>query len=481
MSELSRRQFVAGGAALGATAALGGPLLLRSAGARAAPPTAPRLSYGPDARRSMWLSWSTLGSVSGQVAELGVDDTYGHPLAIETRTVAGYDVQYHHALVAGLEPGTTYQWRLRHDGAEPVAGSLVTAAPDRVPFRFVAFGDQGAGGVAESVGTVIAALRPAPALAFLVGDLSYASKTGAVLPSVPGVTALDDTVWDAWLDVASTAGAASFPWLGGVGNHEIEDGRGELGYDGYLARVALPGNGPDGVPTAWTARYGNVAFVNLDGNDASFEITRNLGWTGGAQDAWLDGTLAGLRADPSIDWIVVGFHHCAYCTNAVHASDGGVRARWEPLFDRHRVDLVVNGHNHCYERSHPIRAGAPVHEVSAGDQYDSALGTTYLTAGGGGQQGYPTFLAPASYVSVAGGVRLPELAPWSAYRFPSNSVVYADVGPGEPGGATTMTVVALDAAGAELERVTLVRARQAAPLAAVGVSPPLVGSSGPRH
>ena len=433
----------------------------------------------------MWLSWSTPGAVTGAVAELGRDDTFGASLPIETRVVAGYDgLRYHHALVEGLDPATTYHWRLRHDGAEPVTGSFATAASERVPFRFVTFGDQGAGGPAQAVGSVIAGLDPAPVLAFLVGDLSYASTTGGTLPEIPGVFDLDNTVWDEWLALASRSGAASFPWLGGVGNHEIEGGQGELGYDGYLARVALPGNGPSGVPTAWTSRHGNVAFVNLDGNDVSYEIAVNHGWTGGAQDTWLDTTLAGLRADPAIDWIVVGFHHCAYCTNAVHASEGGVRERWVPLFDRYQVDLVVNGHNHCYERSHPMRGGAPVAEIGGGGQVDAASGTTYITAGGGGQTGYPTFLAPLSTVTVAGGHRLPEVVDWSAYRYISNSIAYADVDPGEPGGTTTMTVVALDTAGAELERVTLVRARAAAtpavgPAGPAAGSPSAVGASAP--
>jgi hypothetical protein len=235
------------------------------------------------------------------------------------------------------------------------------------------------------------------------------------------------------------------------------------------------------VPTAWTSRYANVAFVNLDANDASFEIPVNRGWTGGGQDAWLDATLAGLREDPAIDWIVVGFHHCAYCSNVLHGSDDGVRRRWVPLFDRHQVDLVVNGHNHCYERSHPLRGGAPVAEVGAGGRIDATAGTTYVTAGGGGQTNYPTFLSPVSTVTDERGLRIPELASWSAFRSIANSLAYVDVDPGEAGGTTTLTLVATDAAGAQLERVTLVRPRVAAPTATTvppAPAPPAAGSGG---
>ena len=229
-----------------------------------------------------------------------------------------------------------------------------------MPFTFVAFGDQGDGAEAAAVDASIR--RIAPDVVFVVGDLSYASKTGGLTPNLPELIppTVDHAVWDRWLGLVSGAGGAATPWLAGVGNHEMEDGQGELGYDGYLARVPLPGNGPKGVPTAWTARHGNVAFVNLDANDVSYEIARNRGWTGGAQTAWLGRTLAALRTDPTIDWIVAGFHHCAYCSNAVHGSDGGVRDAWGALFDEHQVDLVVNGHNHCYERAHPVRGGEVV-------------------------------------------------------------------------------------------------------------------------
>ena len=104
-------------------------------------------------------------------------------------------------------------------------------------------------------------------------------------------------------------------------------------------------------------RWGSVAFVALDANDVSYEITRNQGYTAGAQQAWVGPTLAALRADPAIDFIVVGFHHCMYCTNTVHASDGGVRDAWLAFFDEHGVDLVINGHNHSYERTHALRGG----------------------------------------------------------------------------------------------------------------------------
>jgi len=173
--------------------------------------------------------------------------------------------------------------------------------------------------------------------------------------------------------------------------------------------------------------------VAADANDVSREITRNNGVGGGGQHGWLERTLAGLRADPAVDWIVVGFHHCAYCTNTLHGSDGGVR-RWVPLFDRYGVDLVINGHNHCYERTHPLRAGVPVAEVASGATWGAANGVTYLCAGGGGGQTFPMSAAPMSTVTIDGGLRVPEPAPWSAARYNDHSLLLVDVDPGQGAG-----------------------------------------------
>ena len=242
-----------------------------------------------------------------------------------------------------------------------------------------------------------------------------------------------------------------------VGNHEMEAGNGELGYAGYLDRFELPGNGVKGAPVTYSFEYGNVGFVALDGNDASYEIARNADYLGSAQDRWLKRRLAALRANPDIDFIVVGFHNCMYCTNLVHGSDGGNRSRWEPMFDQYSVDLVVNGHNHTYERTHPVRAGVPVVEAPAGATVDSSVGTTYVTAGGAGQTEYPTGGLPLSYVTVEGGIRVPEATTWSAYSNPTHSIAFVDAAPRTASGPPRLSLVALSTDGTVLDRVTLTR------------------------
>jgi 3',5'-cyclic AMP phosphodiesterase CpdA len=57
-----------------------------------------------------------------------------------------------------------------------------------------------------------------------------------------------------------------------------------------------------------------------------------------------------------VDWIVVQMHQCALSSSQTgNGSDLGIRQEWLDLFDRFEVDLVLNGHDHDYERSFPVR------------------------------------------------------------------------------------------------------------------------------
>ena len=60
-----------------------------------------------------------------------------------------------------------------------------------------------------------------------------------------------------------------------------------------------------------------------------------------------------MRADPGVDFDRRVLPPLRLRDDEAHASDGGVRAALAPLFDEFSVDLVVQGHNHQYERTEP--------------------------------------------------------------------------------------------------------------------------------
>jgi 3',5'-cyclic AMP phosphodiesterase CpdA len=101
--------------------------------------------------------------------------------------------------------------------------------------------------------------------------------------------------------------------------------------------------------------------------------------------------LAPARGDDDVDWIVVCMHQVAISTvDKFNGADLGIREEWVPLFDKYGVDLVVCGHEHHYERSHPIRGReqnatlTPVPVATATDVIDTTKGTVHMVIGGGG-------------------------------------------------------------------------------------------------
>jgi hypothetical protein len=293
-----------------------------------------------------------------------------------------------------------------------------------------------------------------PRLQLISGDLCYADSSGQ-----GGVgDVYDARLWDRWLGQNETV-ASRVPFMCAVGNHEMEPGFGVHGYAGVLARAPIGGSSPITVPVASTYRVGNVAFIALDSNDVSYEIPANRKWTAGAQTTWLNTTLAGYRsAGSGVDFIVAYMHAAPYSTSSAHASEGGIREAWVPLFDRYQVDLVISGHNHCYERTRPLRAGLAV--GSGLGSLDGRSGTTYITAGGGGQASYEKFIPDArTRVFTAAGLQV-ESAPWSlpSTRTATHAVVCADVTPATKiGQSTTLRVRAVAAGNVVLDEITIVR------------------------
>jgi 3',5'-cyclic AMP phosphodiesterase CpdA len=52
-------------------------------------------------------------------------------------------------------------------------------------------------------------------------------------------------------------------------------------------------------------------------------------------------------------WKIVFFHHPLYSSSRTHGSQLKLRAALEPLFIQYNVSLVLNGHDHAYERIKP--------------------------------------------------------------------------------------------------------------------------------
>jgi hypothetical protein len=70
---------------------------------------------------------------------------------------------------------------------------------------------------------------------------------------------------------------------------------------------------------------------------------------------FVDRDLTKASKDPNVDWLIVYFHKPAYTTASYDTRKAAsLRDTYHPLFDTYGVDLVLQAHNHKYERTYPL-------------------------------------------------------------------------------------------------------------------------------
>jgi hypothetical protein len=235
--------------------------------------------------------------------------------------------------------------------------------------RFIAFGDSGVGSSEQ--------IQLAQRMANDTFDLSL--HTGDVAYGVPeGIGAGSYQQFEDWVFGVYKVWMPSRPFFPSIGNHD-DEANAALPYRNVFV---LPENGANGTYPSHSERYysfdyGPVHFIALDTETAFLDPAQRQ-----VQLAWLEADLAAT----SQPWKVVYFHRPPYSSGAEHGSSLDVRAAFSPIFEKHGVQLVLNGHDHDYERTVPLRQFV---------QNGSAV--TYIVTGGGGaplyQVGRDTFTA----------------------------------------------------------------------------------------
>jgi PKD repeat protein len=224
-----------------------------------------------------------------------------------------------------------------------VVTSLLTglpAAPAESSVTFVAAGDYSASSAASTVLTRMG--QEASDLALAVGDLSY------------GPTGQEQ----AWCDFVTARVGAGFPFQLVAGNHES---KGDLNGNINDFSSCLPNQLPGAVGTYGRQYYVDVPKANplirfvmispsLTFPDGTWDYS-----AGTARYTWTANTIDAARA-AGIPWVVVGMHKPCISVG-VYACEPG-----PDLFNLlvgKRVDLVLTGHEHMYQRTKQLAlAGA---------------------------------------------------------------------------------------------------------------------------
>jgi 3',5'-cyclic AMP phosphodiesterase CpdA len=111
----------------------------------------------------------------------------------------------------------------------------------------------------------------------------------------------------------------------------------------------------------------NVRFFSLDSN-----------YMDKAQLDWFENE---LKASGSA-WKIVYFHHPIYSSGEKHGSNIELRTAIEPVMVRNGVDVVLNGHEHFYERIKPQKGIHYFIVGSSGQLREGNIAKTALTEKG---------------------------------------------------------------------------------------------------
>ena len=255
----------------------------------------------------------------------------------------------HELRLDNLQPNAKYFYQVtcRADGAVPVASKLLTfttACDSAQAFSFTVIGDtQKNPAVTGKLAKLMWERRP-----------HFVLHMGDVVDNGPDRKEWTDELFKPCAELFSRV-----PLYPCIGNHEKNHAH-------YYQYFSLPP--PENY---YQFSYGNADFFSMDSNQPIFPGTK--------QYEWLDKALSASTAR----WKFCYHHHPCYTSDADDYGDTfkGNSALGElkvkaliPLYEKHKVDLAMNGHVHFYERTHPIKAG----------KVDRAGGVVYLTSGGGG-------------------------------------------------------------------------------------------------
>jgi Calcineurin-like phosphoesterase len=249
-------------------------------------------------------------------------------------------------LAAGCGPDAQERTAAQHPATgatrttPPTTAATATAAAGRsAPVRsgFVIFGDFGGGPAQRAVASAMSRWAAGHRVDALVttGDNVY--ERG------------EPQRFGAQLDRPYRQLRRTRPLWVTLGNHDEVAGHGAA----QLRHLGLP-------RLPYVKTLPGVQLLFLDGNRPDR-----------AQAAWLEARLA----RPGPRFRVVVFHQPAWSCST-HGSSREVDRWWVPVLERNRVALVLNGHDHNYQR------------------FVSTAGVNYVVTGGGGKQLYPVTRCP---------------------------------------------------------------------------------------
>jgi hypothetical protein len=305
---------------------------------------------------------------------------------VQTKPFGNTEVKVHRCEFTGLAPGTEYLLQIGTD--VQVCRFRTMPAKATNTFTWVSGGDCGTG--PHAVGTNVIAAKQEPYFALIGGDLGYDNGSSAK-------TAIQ-FLQNYSKHMIDPKGRL-IPMVTCPGNHEVRGGYKGKRHD---ATYYLP---------LFDGLYPETTYGALDFGDYLSLVLLDTGHVSpikGAQTDWLDSALSERAERPHL---FVANHVPAYPSFRSPAPSpiangvlgmfgikekvGGTgdenRKYWCPLFEKHRVDAVLEHHDHTFKRTHPLTGGLV-------DRY----GVPYLGDGSWGMLRPPASPEKRPYLAAVG-------------------------------------------------------------------------------
>lgn len=305
------------------------------------------LVYGPylqmAGQTSIRVNWRT-DTTTTSIVKFGLTKTnLNHTAGLFSPT------KQHSVFIGGLVPDTKYFYAVTNSGNTFMTDTFYffTAPNTTKKIRIVATGDCGTGMVTQTKTkeAITNFMQNNYVNCWLIlGDNAYESGYANEYASLFFAPYQTNFIMHH---------TALFPC---IGNHDYANdlNLAETKNVAYYSIFNVPTAGelgglPSGTASYYSYNYANVHFISIDsyGTEQSLTVYDTLS----PQYVWLKQDLA----QNNQMWTIVYFHHPPY-TMGNHTSDGendliGIRTYLTPLFERSKVDLVLNGHSHVFERS----------------------------------------------------------------------------------------------------------------------------------
>ena len=306
------------------------------------------------------FAWYSKAGTSAPAVFFGSDaaapaEFEGTSAAVGTALTGGVKYVCNHVTVGGLKENTTYYYSIVRNGVRTPLREYRTGSFSDLKILFVSDPQIGASSWERQHGRT---LRDAPGAANTAARndgyswMRTLEKASAQNPALNFMISAGDQVdkfnapreeeYAAYLAPATLRGLAQAP---AIGNHDASVP--DFSYHFFVPDMTKYGRTRAGGDYYFS--YGPGLFIVLNTNNTSaaeHEMT----------------VAEAVRQAPAASWRLVVMHQDLYGSGFFHSDSDSLilRTQLTPMFDRYRIDAVLQGHDHCYSRSRLLRGdGAP--------------------------------------------------------------------------------------------------------------------------